>query len=57
MKVAPATSSLIPPVTKRGYFTPKQKILAAMKVASATPKMIPPIRKCNFTLGLNRQQP
>ncbi len=25
MKVAPATSSLIPPVTKRGYFTPKQK--------------------------------
>jgi hypothetical protein len=45
MKVAPATSSLIPPVTKRGYFTLKQKnTLAAMMVAPATSSLIPPAK-------------
>jgi hypothetical protein len=46
MKVAPATSSLIRPVTKRGNLTLKQKNTpAAMKVAPATSSLIPPVTK------------
>jgi hypothetical protein len=49
MKVAPATSSLIPPIAKRGYFTPEQrKSLAAMKVAPATSSLIPPVTKRGY---------
>jgi hypothetical protein len=48
MKVAPATSSLIPPAKMRLFYTGAKKSLAAMKVAPDTSSIIPPVTKRGY---------
>jgi hypothetical protein len=58
MKVAPATSSLIPPAKMRLFYTGAKKSLAAMKVAPATSSLIPPAKMRLFYTGAkNHWQP